>query len=458
MITRMLGIQALAFATLPAEAGHDRPLKVGTFDLDAAPLIGSPLAYNPTKEVVHPLSCLGVVLIGDGEPIVLCAVDWIGIGNDGHAECRKALADAAGTTPGRVAVHTLHQHDVPACDFSTARLMAELGADPALVLDVAFARRVIARAAEAVKQATSDARPVTHLGLGRAGVEKVASNRSILGPDGKVRATRWTACTEPELRALPAGTIDPVLLISFWDAERPVAALTYYATHPQSYYRTGEANPDFPGFARDLRQEATGLPHTHFDSPGGKIGAGKWNDGSPENRRILADRVADGMARAWEAVEKSPITAADLGWDSVFLALPPAPHLEEAVLLAVLDNAKAPVQERQSAAGELTWLRRCKAGNKIDVSCLRLGCASVAPARRAVRGVPARRAGASARPLRGDGGLRRPRSWLHRDRDRQRLGRLRDRPSRLAGRPGRRTRRDGRHRAVAPGLIPRLTM
>ena len=45
----------------------------------------------------------------------------------------------------------------------------------------------------------------------------------------------------------------------------PVAVLTYYATHPQSYYRTGLANPDFPGMARDQRQVATGVPHIHFN-------------------------------------------------------------------------------------------------------------------------------------------------------------------------------------------------
>ena len=121
----------------------------------------------------------------------------------------------------------------------------------------------------------------------------------------------------PKIRDKPVGTIDPKLkMISFWDGDTPIVALTYYATHPQSYYRTGGANPDFPGMARDQRQEATGVPHIHFDGAGGNIGAGKWNDGSHENRQILADRVAAGMARAWEATKKEPITAADLGWES----------------------------------------------------------------------------------------------------------------------------------------------
>ena len=189
---------------------------------------------------------------------------------------------------------------------------------------------MIARAAEAVRVAAREARPVTHLGLGQAEVEKVASNRRILGPDGKVKHVRYTACQDPAVRAMPVGTIDPMLkMISFWDGARPVAALTYYATHPQSYYRTGLANPDFPGMARDQRQKTTGVPHIHFDGAGGNIGAGKWNDGSHENRQILTDRVAAGMAKAWAATVKTPIASADLGWESLPVALPAAPHLDE---------------------------------------------------------------------------------------------------------------------------------
>ena len=87
------------------------------------------------------------------------------------------------------------------------------------------------------------------------------------------------------------------------------------------------------------------MPHIHFDGAGGNIGAGKCNDGSPENRQVLADRVAAGMARAWEATEKTPIAAADLGWEAVAVALPPTPHLDEGRLRAVLDDITAGVPE-----------------------------------------------------------------------------------------------------------------
>lgn len=373
---------AVGFAVLSLWLGAqtaraEEPLKVGVFAVDASPPVGSPLAYDPNREVTMPLSCRGVVLLGAGRPIVLCAVDWIGIANDGQIEFREALAHAAGTEAGRVVVHVLHQHDAPQCDFSADRLLAERGIQRE-VYDSEFAHDVIKRAGEAVQRAVQDAKPVTHLGLGEAEVEKVASNRRILGPDGKVKYVRYTACEDPKIRAFPAGTIDPMLkMISFWNNDQPIVALTYYATHPQSYYRTGQANPDFPGMARNQREKATGVPHIHFDGAGGNIGAGKWNDGAHENRQILADRVAEGMAKAWNATRKTPIRASEVGWESTAVALPPAPHLEEKTLLAKLDDTSLPARERGSAAHQLVWLRRCKAGETIDIDCLRLGRARV---------------------------------------------------------------------------------
>jgi len=350
-----------------------RPLRVGVFAVDASPPVGSPLAYDPTKGTAHPLSCKGVVLIGEGKPIVLCALDWIGVANDGQREFREKLAGAAGTTVERVEVHTLHQHDAPVCDFSADRLLAEYGINHEF-FDADLARDVIARAADAVKKAVAEAKPVTHLGVGRGEVEKVASSRRILGPDGKVKHVRYTATKDPAIRAFPEGVIDPQLrMISFWAGDEPVVAISYYATHPQSYYRTGMANPDFPGIARDQRQKATGVPHIHFNGAGGNIGAGKYNDGAHENRQILADRVAAGMTKALETTVKSPIAAADLKWETIHVALPPAPELDEKGLLAIVADKAKPTRDRAKAGCELVWLRRCHEGATIDVSCLALG-------------------------------------------------------------------------------------
>ncbi len=374
---RHLTFVLLAGLLLPQMIFAAEPIRVGTFDVDASPPIGSPLAYDPTKGVQTPLSCRGIVLAGAGKPIVLCAVDWIGISNGGQTVFRERLAGAAGTEPQRVAVHTLHQHDAPRCDFAADELLSRHGLS-GVGFDPAFARDVIERASAAVKAALADAKPVTHLGIGRGVVEKVASNRRILGPDGKVMHTRWTATKDPKIRAFPVGTIDPELkLIAFFNGNEPIVALTYYATHPQSYYRTGLANPDFPGLARNARQEETGAPHVHFNGAGGDIGAGKWNDGSPENRQVLADRVAAGMKRAWESMEKSPLSADDVGWTVEPVVLPASEQMDEAALAKTVEDKDAKAEDRWYAAKNLVWLRRCQSGDPIDVSCLTLNRARV---------------------------------------------------------------------------------
>src|SRR5213596_2052974 len=80
-------------------------LRVATFDIDVTPPIGSHMAYDPvTNKWDLGLRARGVVLLGTGDPIVLCALDWIGIANEGHDAFCSALARATGTVPGRVAV------------------------------------------------------------------------------------------------------------------------------------------------------------------------------------------------------------------------------------------------------------------------------------------------------------------------------------------------------------------
>ena len=86
-------------------------IKIGVFKVNATPPIGSPVAYAKTRSIVDSLYAKGIVILSDEKPIVLCAVDWIGIANEGQDLWRESLADAVGTTIDRVSVHALHQHD-----------------------------------------------------------------------------------------------------------------------------------------------------------------------------------------------------------------------------------------------------------------------------------------------------------------------------------------------------------
>jgi hypothetical protein len=365
--------------TAPQQAGAtDTQLSIAVFDIDATPPIGSMMAYDPvTNKWDLSLRARGIVLLGAGEPIVLCAIDWIGIANEGHDAFCSGLARAAGTSPNRVAVHVLHQHDAPDCDFSAEKILKEAQVEPRQ-FESSFQRQTLSALENAVRASLRSAQPITDLGLGEARVEQVASNRRIMGPDGKVRAVRYTTTTDASLRAEPEGTIDPIIsLVSFWNGNKPVAVLSYYATHPQSYYRTGIPNPDFPGVARFLRQLAVpSALHIHFNGAGGNIGAGKYNDGSHENRRILAERLADGMRRAWDATKREPLSSNMVGWKVEPVSLPVSKELDEAKLQEQLKSRDA----RFMAVGgpsKLAWLQRSREGREIDVTCLKLGRARV---------------------------------------------------------------------------------
>jgi hypothetical protein len=367
-------------AESPQTAATNSPpgLWLAVFDIDATPPVGSMMAYDPvTNKWDLGLRARGIVVLGAGQPIVLCAIDWIGIANQAHDEFRSRLAAAAGTSAQRVAVHTLHQHDAPDCDFSAEEILKEANLDPRQ-FESSHQRKTLSELENAVRGALSRAQPISHLGLGEARVEQVASNRRILGPDGKVRAVRYTTCKDPVLRAEPEGTIDPVVsVVSFWNSNQPVAVLSYYATHPQSYYRTGMPNPDFPGLARFLRQLAVPAAlHVHFTGAGGNIGAGKYNDGAPENRQVLAERLADGMRRAWQSTRLETLTPEMVGWGVEPVTLPLANDLDETKLQEAL-KGNDPRFFLIGGPSRLAWLRRSQAGHRIEITCLRLGRARV---------------------------------------------------------------------------------
>ncbi len=352
-------------------------LTLATFDVDATPPVGSYMAYGRVINTWDMgLRARGIVIMGAGKPIVLCSVDWIGIANDSQDEFKIAMAEAARTDPERIALHTIHQHDAPICDFGAERYLRAAGLDP-LSYESSFTRKVMLRLTDAIRSSLASAQPFNQIGLGEAPVFKVASNRRILGPDGQVRATRYTSCPDSALRAEPEGLIDPVVsVISFWNDDKPVAVLSYYAVHPQSYYQTGLPNPDFPGIARFYRQLAVpGALHVHFNGAGGNLGAGKYNDGSHENRGILAQRLADGMKRAWEATRREKITASQISWSIEPVALPPAKYLEN-LDVALKEKASDPIFISNNIS-KIVWLNRCREGKKINICCLSLGRARI---------------------------------------------------------------------------------
>jgi len=347
-------------------------LRIGVFSFNATPPIGSPVAYAMARSIQDSLKGKGIVILSDEKPVVICAVDWLGIANQGLEAWRKALADAAGTGIERVSIHALHQHDGARGDYTTARILSKYGLG-GWRYDTAFIAGTIQESAEALTRALDHALEVTHMGYGQAKVEKVASNRRIMGQGGKVAIIRWSRTTDSAAIAAPEGLIDPWLKsVSFWNGNEPVVNLIYYTTHPMSHYGQGDVSSDFVGIARESQQKELGFPQIYFSGAGGNITAGKYNDGSPERRYELADRVEKAMKQAWENTEKIPVGGSDLGWNSVKVQLPLGPHLVEEELIAQLESPETDSLEKFTAAKHLAWLNRTNEGHSVYVSALNI--------------------------------------------------------------------------------------
>ena len=331
-----------------------------------------------SKSVADPLFAKGVVLLGGERPIVFVSVDWCEIRNEAFDRWRVVLAEAAGTSPERVLVSTVHQHDAPVADLGAQRILEERDLEGS-VCDLDFHEVAVQRVAKALRGSLQQVQVVTHLGLGQARVRGIASNRRYELPDGTPVFNRGSASAKNVLaREAPEGTVDPWLkTLSFWSGEQAVAALSGYATHPMSYYRTGEISADFPGDARARRQEDTpDCLQIYFSGASGNVTAGKYNDGSRANRAVLAGRLYDGMVGAWEATSRQPIRQMD--FRNVKLSLEPRNHdgFTQADYEEILQPGSDPWQQCLAAMG-LSWRRRSDAGHELDVPVIDFGVAQL---------------------------------------------------------------------------------
>src|SRR5436190_15963961 len=94
-----LGILSTALLVSVDGRAAEIPLKIAVFEADVTPPLGAPLCYAfvpPAREIVDPLKARGIVVLTDREPIVLCALDWVGIDNSAYDQFREELATAAG--------------------------------------------------------------------------------------------------------------------------------------------------------------------------------------------------------------------------------------------------------------------------------------------------------------------------------------------------------------------------
>ena len=372
----------VAVFLLAAQKVNGEPFRLGTFTANVTiPLDHRCMGLLPikSKTIVDPLYAHGFVLMGDGEPIVLCAVDWCEIRNGAYDLWRDEIAAAVGTSRHRVLVCALHQHDAPVVDSGAAQLLASVGLRGELY-DEAFHDQTVKRVAAAARDCLADAVPVTHIGLGQARVKSVASNRRVVYPDGRINFDRGSRSGDNrKLADAPEGEIDPFLkTISFWHDDQPIVALHSYATHPMSYYGAGAVSSDFVGLAREQRRrDDFAVQQIYVSGCSGDITAGKFNDGSPEMRKELTDRVYRAMVTAWDDTKRQLLEQVNLRTAKLHLDYHPNPELSLGSLLHKLHDRSLTVEQRIHAAMSLSSRHRVASGQAIDLPCIDFGVAQI---------------------------------------------------------------------------------
>jgi pimeloyl-ACP methyl ester carboxylesterase len=140
-----------------------------------------------------------------------------------------------------------------------------------------------------------------------------------------------------------------------------------------SYYGDGRATADTAGLARRRLEELEGIPQIYFNGCGGNITAGKYNDGSPEARRELTDRLFQAMTQAVAATRVAP--AKSLDWRTTRVRLHPRtePEWSATRAQAILENPTAPAADRLRAALDLAWLERLRTRPEVELCRWRLG-------------------------------------------------------------------------------------
>ena len=365
--------ESLVAADSAIKAGN---LHLASFRFDVTPPKGHSLCGGWIKPVVDTddaLEAIGLILLGAGKPIVLCAVDWTGLLNSAHVQWRTALAEACGTTPERVAVQCVHQHNAPfACLDAEEIVLAQK--DLPHIVEKDFFRRCLDRGRNAVATAMKRTQSVTHIATGQAKVEKVASNRRVdRYKNGRIRRMRGSSCRVAELRALPEGLIDPWLkTVAFFNGKKKIAACHYYATHPMSYYGDGRVSSDFAGLARKQRQtDEPSCAHLYFTGCAGNIAAGKYNDGSKKLRPILTKRMYDGIVKS--EAKLRPVEIGTMSWNTVNVFPPARSVFSIDALQKQISNKKARVVSRNRPSYTLAWLNRVKENKTpIVLSSLRI--------------------------------------------------------------------------------------
>jgi hypothetical protein len=140
-----------------------------------------------------------------------------------------------------------------------------------------------------------------------------------------------------------------------------------------SYYGQGGVSADFVGLARKRRlADDPAVFQMYVSGCSGNVTAGKYNDGSTDNRPVLAERLYAAMKEAWTGTKRHPLRAIDFRSAMLRLEARGGAGFTEEELTKRLKDDRKPFGQCLAALG-LSWRKRVEAGKAIDVAAIDFG-------------------------------------------------------------------------------------
>ncbi|MDA0748880.1 MAG: hypothetical protein O2954_20370 [bacterium] len=328
-------------------------LKLATFTVDCTPLEGSAIGFgtDDSSATIRDSLFLRGFLFDNGKTRCLIAsLDYCGLMNSAYDHLTGALADAVGIPHDHAVVHCVHQHDTPLLNFELEPLLETE------TFSRTWWQETVTQCATAAASAQEQMADVSEIGTCETRLHGFASNRRILGPDGKVRGMRFSRCGDASLRAEPVGTIDPFLrTLAFKGTDgNLLASMSFYATHPQVSNGRNTYSADAQGEAMRLLGEThSNALHAYFSGPFGNITAGKYSSPTDKEGNLLTfgKRLADGITRNLNGLDwHTPDT---LEWTASSFPFPKE-SLDTDALRDLIRNPNTPAGQRMIKAAVLS--------------------------------------------------------------------------------------------------------
>ncbi|MDO5552321.1 MAG: hypothetical protein Q4G68_01040 [Planctomycetia bacterium] len=303
-LTNTADLYGAASAVPVAEAAF----KAAQFKVDVTPPVGTHLAYVMNESIEYPIYVSGLILDDGTTRIVWVSGDFIFISGETYRRWQRNIAQAAGTTPEKVFLHVVHQHDTPL--VTTDYEQSEEGDE--YVINKEYCLSIEKRIFDAVASAAAGPwAPIKRILTAEREIEGLASNRRLVDTNGVCVAMRFSGCTDPKMQAWPVGVIDPKLrTIAFEMTDGKIfAALHFYATHPMAAYLRMKVGPDVPGWAlRKLAMKEPGTLHIYFTGCGGNITFGKYNPGGDIKAiETLGNRLANAIGANMQSLKNNSL-------------------------------------------------------------------------------------------------------------------------------------------------------